>query len=114
MKTLESYIKEHINEGFDPDAYKTSDDLIKSITDLCGCGSGQDFNLLWEVLEWCDSGDARHAEGTQGCYRSAAWELAAKVLDRAELITHGTGIGWPWTEQFGKELLALRRKEGEK
>lgn len=85
-------------------------ELVEEICGLCGCGTAGKHSvgaLLYEVLKWCASGDARYVDGDKGCYRSQAWELAAKVLDKEDLIEHGTGIGWPWVTIRGEQLLAL-------
>ena len=80
------------------------------LCNLCGCGSSKDTALLYEVLEWCslDNKDPKRKEepfAKHGCYCSPGHELAAKVLDRAGLIEHGSGIGWPWITEKGKQVL---------
>lgn len=87
-------------------------ELIEECTGLCCCGSGLDFALLLEVLEWCNRED-KHDLKDGGCYRNAGWELAAKVLNAADLIEHGSGIGWPWLTPWGKKVLewCLQHKE---
>ena len=78
---------------------------------LCGCGSGEDFALLKEVLVFTsltpEERDARNALEGKGTYLSAGHELAAKVLNRSGWIEHGTGIGWPWITEKGQKVLAL-------
>lgn len=78
---------------------------------LCGCGSGDDFELILDVLRWSavNSDDKeRHREPylQSGCYCSIAHEMAAKILNHVGLVEHGTGIGWPWITEDGKKLLA--------
>lgn len=80
---------------------------VQCICNLCGCGSDGPGELLIEVLVWCAL--PSDAKGNEGTYRSAAWELAAKVLDAADLVEHGTGIGWPWITEKGKAFLAWAR-----
>ena len=85
-------------------------DIILIACNLCCCGTDGVPELLEEVLRWCDQRAAAPIEikdeiEKRGCYRSVEWELAAKVLDSCGLIEHGTGIGWPWTTQEGKEVL---------
>lgn len=113
---LAKYIESMKAEGLGPDElYESPSEMLRHMTGLCGCGSGEDFNLLWEVLTWCDSGNARHEpKGNKGMYVDAAHELAAKVLDRAGLIEHGTGIGWPWSTPLGKGLLKWKQAANER
>ncbi len=89
-------------------------DLIMIACQLCSCGSREDFSeLFMEVLRFCDCphtgdiGKEKFPNMPRGCYSSMQHELAAKVLDSYDLINHGTGIGWPWTTDDGKKLLAL-------
>jgi hypothetical protein len=85
--------------------YGSWSDYLQGLCHLCGCGSDAVPNLLLEVLRWCA---LEHEEkGRQGTYRSTEWELAAKVLDSADLVEHGSGIGWPWITPKGKEVLAI-------
>lgn len=82
---------------------------------LCGCGSDGPAQLLVQVLRFCaldHESQRAHPFGKEGCYYSTEHELAAKVLDKAGLVDHGTGIGWPWLTDWGRELLAaLERVE---
>lgn len=83
---------------------------------LCGCGSPEVAELLYEVLSWCaidhkDDGRNIPPFNKNGCYCSVGHELAAKVLDKARLIDHGSGIGWPWVTDKGRQLLAWIDKE---
>lgn len=76
---------------------------------LCGCGSYSVAELLFDVLDWCcensiDKERTREPFGKKGTYCSSAHELAAKVLDKANLIEHGSGIGWPWATDKGREV----------
>lgn len=80
------------------------------VCSLCGCGSEQVPDLLYEVLKWCcteNTASNREIEPflKRGCYCSPAHELAAKVLDKADLVTHGTGIGWPSATEKGRQLI---------
>lgn len=100
-------IDEWIAEYPFPDKVEAND-LMQQCTGLCPCGSGADFELLIEVLEWCALD--HESKGREGTYRSAAWELAAKVLDQADLIEHGSGIGWPWLTSWGEEVLEAVEK----
>ena len=80
-------------------------DSLQCCCDFCGCGSEAVGDLLLEVLRWCAVPIGERPKEDGGCYRSAAWELAAKVLDRAGLVEHGTGIGWPWLTPDGAKFL---------
>ena len=84
-------------------------DYMHLALNLCCCGSGQDFDLLLEVLRWSASGEDRFKKnGTgydEGVYQSVAHELAMKVLDAHGLTEHGSGIGWAWATEDGRKLL---------
>jgi hypothetical protein len=88
-------------------------------TGLCACGTDGPAELLVEVMKFCalePDQKRAHPFGNEGCYSSTERELAAKVLDKAGLVDHGTGIGWPWITEWGKEFLAALEKvetEGE-
>lgn len=89
---------------------ETRKDFLSHITGLCGCGSGKDFKLIEEVFRFCamDCEDPQRKEKyPKGCYEDVAWELAAKVLDNADLVEHGSGIGWPWLTASGKKALDI-------
>lgn len=81
--------------------------LMQVVTGICSCGSGQDFELLLEVFRFCAM---RPKPEGKSCYDSPGWELAAKVLDGADVIDHGTGIGWPWLSTEGEQVFAELKK----
>lgn len=111
-KELAEFIAKMKEEGFGPDEiYHDPKGILGYMTGLCGCGTGEDFDLLWDVLDWCDNNDdpVVRASVKNGCYCSPAWELAAKVLDKANLVEHGSGIGWAWTTALGKGLLKWKK-----
>lgn len=77
---------------------------------ICGCGTSAPAELLDETLRFCamtHEEREKFPEWKEGCYRSAGHELAAKVLDHCDLVTHGTGIGWPWVTSKGEMFLRL-------
>lgn len=105
--SLEAWAREFAN------IYKckpTDYDLLRQCTGLCSCGSGEDFRLLIDILKWCavnSDDNQRYQEpyGKRGTYCSAGHELAAKILDDVGLVTHGSGIGWPWITDWGRKVL---------
>jgi hypothetical protein len=93
--------------------FEEAKDVLYRGLGLCGCGSGKDFELLLEVLEISEmNGNEKYTDEDRkiGCmYNSPGRELAAKVLDSAGWIEHGSGIGWPWITDVGKTALRIIR-----
>lgn len=85
--------------------------MIGHFTEMCGCGTGGDFDVLWEVLEYAmlDHEDkvSRPIFGVRGPSNSVAHELAAKVLDRAGLVEHGSSITWCVATSRGRALHSI-------
>ena len=82
--------------------------ILLDACDLCSCGSGEDGKLLYECLLWAfqrDEEPKREPFGKKGFYCSPGHELAAKILDKCGLLDHGSGIGWAWLSDKGRELM---------
>lgn len=94
-----------IREGKKAGFFTHPSEAIQSYCGLCSCGSPEPGNVLLATLLFCDS--EQRSDFKKGSYSSTATELAAKVLDAESLVEHGSAIGWPWTTQEGKELLAV-------
>ena len=94
-----------VEQGFE------ADELLMEYCNLCTCGTLESNSILLYVLEWCDlSFDEKkddHILGEKGLYTNVAFELAGKVLNKEDLVEHGTGMGWPWTTELGKEFLRI-------
>ena len=103
-----------MKEGLEIDGcwHEDWDDYLYSMCGLCCCGTQNVAALLLQVLVWCNRGNQcdedREIEpfGNRGTYTGVQYELAAKILDSKELLDHGTGIGWPWITDKGREVLA--------
>jgi hypothetical protein len=76
---------------------------------LCACGSNTDYEIVLMMLDrsernfamkGCDESLTFYAPAEDA---SGRWvEFAAKILDAAGLIEHGTGIGSSWLTDTGK------------
>lgn len=73
---------------------------------VCGCGSNAHWKCLLELLMEAEN----HTD--RGFYRDQWFEFGAKVLDKWELIEHGTGIGFAWLTDEGRLVLEFLRDFG--
>lgn len=74
--------------------------------DLCGCGTDTAWECVREVLE-----EAEH-HSREGFYRYKWLEFGAHILDGKALLEHGSGIGFAWLTDAGRELLEFLREFG--
>lgn len=84
-------------------------DIIDSLS-ICGCGT----STHWEcILELLTEGEKHLADGpSESFYRDKWFEFGAKVLDAADLLEHGSAIGYAWLTEDGIVLLEFLREFG--
>jgi hypothetical protein len=82
---------------------------------LCGCGSGTNFEVLLAMLERAESHEGKVSKSfydSLGDICPRGVEFIAHVVDGWSLIDHGSGIGWAWLTDDGKAVLEFLRKFG--
>ncbi len=89
----------------------TIDELINEALgqySLCGCGTGNDVDMVWQVMSYYakphDDRDANYI------YTDPGRELAAKLLDNAGIIEHGSGVGGGWFTPEGETIYEKLRE----
>lgn len=73
---------------------------------VCGCGTNAQWECLLELL--CEA----ETHTKEGFYRDKWFEWGAKVLDKWDLLEHGTGAGFMWLTDDGKLILEFLREFG--
>jgi hypothetical protein len=74
--------------------------------DVCGCGTDAHLECVLELLVEAET----HSE--KGFYRDRWFEWGAKVLDKWELLEHGSEIGFAWLTDDGRLVLEYLREFG--
>jgi hypothetical protein len=96
-------LTEYLDLLDNPDwSFPTLGDFLIHITGLCECGTNTIQILLEQVLREVAIPD----ENRQSLSREPAIELAAKVLDEAGLLEHGSSISWPWLSRNGRLVIS--------
>jgi hypothetical protein len=84
----------------------------------CGCCSRDVWQLLLHVLECLERPAEAECAGWKQLWanvlpQGAVGEQYLAVLDKHDLIEHGSGIRCPWLTQKGELLLAAMREYGD-
>ena len=103
---------------FTSDERDTITGVLARLNRPCNCGSAIVDDVIGAVLERAESHTDENATEGNSFYdplddAPAEWgEFAAHILDAADLLDHGSSIGWAWLTEDGQLFLKFLRYYG--